>query len=208
MAQKSLVATEIRDGQRLINLLARQNFEITAAGWAKMSDDDYWYLYIASPEIDDKGRAFGFKSIQTILAQHREIDIDTSDINVIGSTEPFARGLMEVQDHHLGGSIKRCDGQPMAKTVIDQLVVYPRLPKAADLQGRPGMTPDEVTQRTKDLIRFKSWSESSTLFLHNGSKLDGRITGMTQDANAFKIELAIDANRNESIPVDEVLDIR
>ena len=67
MDTQTLVEDQIQAGQRFITLLVQNNFEVKVACWVKTSDEDDWFLYVASEEVDKKGLAEAYREAYKVL---------------------------------------------------------------------------------------------------------------------------------------------
>ena len=63
MAQDVLVREQIEGGQELIDQLAASGIEVTAAFWTKETEYGLWYLYIATPLVQEKGLQSAYGSV-------------------------------------------------------------------------------------------------------------------------------------------------
>src|SRR5262245_39407751 len=55
MDQGTLVEMQIDNGNRLLDQLVEEGVPVAAAAWLKESDDGQWFLYIATPLVDEGG---------------------------------------------------------------------------------------------------------------------------------------------------------
>ena len=67
MDQDAVVSEQTEDGKRLIEALASAGFEVRVAFWAKPTDEGKWFLYLASPFVDENGLAAAYDLIFDIL---------------------------------------------------------------------------------------------------------------------------------------------
>jgi len=69
-----LVDDQIQAGQRFITLLVQKNFEVIIACWVKTSEEDDWFLYIASGEVDRKGLAEAYREAYRVPRARHTLD--------------------------------------------------------------------------------------------------------------------------------------
>ncbi len=97
MDTQTLVDDRIQAGQRFITLLVRKNFEVIVACWVKTSEEDDWYLYIASGEVDRRGLAEAYREAYTVL---EELDIPwiaASQLKLVRSDDPIVVDIQETR---------------------------------------------------------------------------------------------------------------
>lgn len=93
MDQDTLVTEQIDGGRKLLARMADAGFPITAAFWAKTSDDDRWYLYVASPQVE----AVGSLPLYPIVRRART-SLDGEWASAREVIEPFTVKLVETAD--------------------------------------------------------------------------------------------------------------
>ena len=97
MDTQTLVDDRIQAGQRFITLLVQKNFEVIVACWVKTSEEDDWFLYIASGEVDRKGLAEAYREAYRVL---EELDIPwiaTSQLKLVRSDDPIVADVQETR---------------------------------------------------------------------------------------------------------------
>ena len=97
-----LVGEQIEDGQKLINQLVQDGFDLAAACWVRfrLTDESEWFFYIITGEVDRHGlRA-------AALAVHQAIHripppwgpwITVSELRLAGLNEPVAKEVLAFQ---------------------------------------------------------------------------------------------------------------
>jgi len=97
MDTQTLVDDQIQAGQRFITLLVQKNFEVIIACWVKTSEEDDWFLYIASGEVDRKGLAEAYREAYRVL---EELDIPwiaASQLKLVRSDDPMVADVQETR---------------------------------------------------------------------------------------------------------------
>ena|SRR5208337_825455 len=67
MDTELLVECQFDDGQRLVDQLIRDDFEISVAFWLKTSEEGLWHLYIASPFVDEERLGVAYRMVYASL---------------------------------------------------------------------------------------------------------------------------------------------
>ena len=97
MDTQTLVDDRIRAGQRFITLLVQKNFEVIVACWVKTSEEDDWYLYIASGEVDRKGLAEAYREAYRVLEELDVPWIAASQLKLVRSDDPIVADVQETR---------------------------------------------------------------------------------------------------------------
>jgi hypothetical protein len=122
-----LLESQIKEGQKLIDLLAENGIAVTAACWMKESDGGTWYLYLATPLVRKDGRRKpAYTRIDAVIdALPQPLDIDFFQIKVVGPSEPIAQAIREVQRRFVGKRGGWYDGGSLADVEIEGAYIYP-----------------------------------------------------------------------------------
>jgi hypothetical protein len=129
VAQATLVETEIREGQRLIDRLAREGAAVTAAAWVKESESGDWYLYLVTPLVTEGG---GKRPVyHRVNAVIRELSkegfgMDPYAKKVVGPHDPIARDLMAHRKGHPGGPPTSFRGSRLGDLAVEEAYIYPQ----------------------------------------------------------------------------------
>jgi len=140
MAQATLVEMQIKNGQCLIDRLAREGIAISAAGWVKESESGDWYLYVATPLVgEDRVTGPAYRRIHTVMRSSHEEDIwmDPLEIKLLAPHDPIARA-MTYRDGRPRGVPTRLGPARLGELVIDEAYIYPptgNLEAAAEKAG-------------------------------------------------------------------------
>jgi hypothetical protein len=125
VGQTTLVESQIDDGLNLIEQLARDGFEVSAAGWVKQYEAD-WFLYIVSPVVDADGIAKAYRRVQTALRGMPEpFWVDPFDVKLIGPGDRLARAMVDVQSRYPGKTPIRTGGR-LGDSFIEEAYLYPK----------------------------------------------------------------------------------
>ena len=128
MDQATLVEIHKEGGQRLIERLAEEGIEVTAAAWLKASDDDRYYLNIATP-IAEEGADLrpAYRRIHAVIRATPELSwIGAGIINVVSPESPIALGINEINGQFPRPAGFEFGAARFGKTNIERAYIYPR----------------------------------------------------------------------------------
>jgi hypothetical protein len=128
MAATSLGENLFDDGQKLVEELPRQGFEVTAAFWIKAAEDDQWYFYTVSPAVENEGLAQAYRRLHTLIRQMPPpFWIDPLEVKLIGPDDPIARDVLAVLGRAPGpkGSPIRWGGKRLGNVNLEGAYLYP-----------------------------------------------------------------------------------
>jgi hypothetical protein len=90
MAQDVLVREQIDGGRELLDRLAADGIEVTAAFWAKETESGRWYLFIASPVVDEQGIREAYGIVGTAARNLPSQWIDPMEVKLLRSDDVMA----------------------------------------------------------------------------------------------------------------------
>lgn len=126
MAEELLVDSRIDDGQRLIDQLLADGFEITGAFWAK-EDEGRWSLYFASPAFNDKKPGESFPAVYDSLSKVPGSTIELGlDIRLVNDRNPIAQDAIKIAGHPSPKDPIRYRGTRLGTLPIEDAYIYPR----------------------------------------------------------------------------------
>ena len=128
MAQATLVETQMKDGQRLLDRLRQEGIAVTAAGWVKESDSGDWYLYLATPLVGEDDVAT--PAYRRVLAVIREMEkegfeMDPFEIKAIGPHDPIAKALTAQRDGRRARTPTWFGGSRLGELAVEAAYIYP-----------------------------------------------------------------------------------
>src|SRR5687767_12085926 len=94
MDQNALVNAEYEGGKRLIAALPAHGFEVRIAFWAKPTEAGQWYLYLASPFVDEKGPTAAYRLVNDVLRQLPDVWIEWRDVKVVGIEDSITESIL------------------------------------------------------------------------------------------------------------------
>ena len=96
MDTETLVEFQIDAGQRLLVQLLRDGFRVKTSFWAKTAEEGIWFLYVASPIVEEKGLAGAYRDLQSSLQRLQGIPLSLSEIKLIGQSNPMTSSTVTV----------------------------------------------------------------------------------------------------------------
>jgi hypothetical protein len=96
MDKDAVVSEQTERGKRFIEELATNGFDVQIAFWAKPTEEGKWFLYLASPMVDDNGSAAAYRLVNDILRKTPDVWIDPFEIRVIGLNDSLTEAALAV----------------------------------------------------------------------------------------------------------------
>ena len=103
MDTETLVEFQIDAGQRLLVQLLRDGFRVETSFWAKTVEEGIWFLYVASPIVEEKGLASAYRALQSSLQRLQGIPLSLSEIKLIGRDNPMTQDVLAILGQHFRG---------------------------------------------------------------------------------------------------------
>jgi hypothetical protein len=125
MDTELLVEGQIDDGQRLIEQLVRDGFEVSAAFWVKTSEEGLWHLYIASPSVGAEKLGESYRKVYASLNKVSDSWVSPSDIKLVNDMNPIAQDAIEVRDRQPAKIPTRYHGKRLGSLPINEAYIYP-----------------------------------------------------------------------------------
>jgi hypothetical protein len=137
MDQDTVVMGQIDGGKSLIESLRDVGFDVRTAFWARPTDDEKWFLYLASPVVDAKGLQAAYGVVHRVIRQKPELWIDPFEVRVLGENDTLAVAAREVikprmalgpfavpnPKPHVG--MTRFNGSSLGGVSVDGVYIYP-----------------------------------------------------------------------------------
>ena len=96
MDQNTVVNEQIESGKQLIDKLNDDRFEVQVAFWTRLTDEEKWYLYLASPFVDENGPTVAYRRVFDVMRTMSDLWIDPFDVRVIGVNDSLTQGALSV----------------------------------------------------------------------------------------------------------------
>jgi hypothetical protein len=122
MDNQTLVDEQKNEGDQFLQRLREVKFEVAVGFWALTTDEERWFLYIASPEIDRQGLAAAFSLVNIELGRLDSHWIQRSDIRLISSTDPIA---VEAINYGRDRFPTNFGGRKLGSLIIERAYIYP-----------------------------------------------------------------------------------
>ena len=140
MDQAILVIYRLGDGQKLIERLVRNRFEIMAAFWLYTNDNDKWRLMLVSRTVDTEGPRASYGAVQRAFDELPDLQMDrTFDVTVLSPRKPLARGVLEYLKRDPSKGPKRVEQTLLGRVCVESVYIYPPelylLPEPAAQEG-------------------------------------------------------------------------
>jgi hypothetical protein len=110
---------------------------------AKPTDEEKWFLYLASPMVDDKGPAAAYRLVHSIMRRTPDLWIEPLEIRVIGMNDSLTEAALEAIKPKVPNSpyaIKNpkpypgmtvLRGETLGGLSVDGAYIYPPLQQSA-----------------------------------------------------------------------------
>ena len=126
MDSDELVEFQVDAGRRIIAQLVRDRFDTIAAFWVKTAEDGSWFLYFATPIVEQQGLAFAYSVLQTSLQRLPGIPLSLSEIKLVGADNPITKDVLTILDRNPGRLATRYGGKKLGGMTIESAYIYPR----------------------------------------------------------------------------------
>lgn len=131
MDQDAVVTDQAECGRRLLEALAVAGFEIRIAFWAKPTEDGKWFLYLASPFVDQHGPAAGYRLVFDIMRRSAGLEIAPLEVKVIGVNDSLATAALAAAGPKAASGMTRFAGTALGGLDVDDAFIYPPSTPAA-----------------------------------------------------------------------------
>jgi hypothetical protein len=91
-----MVTEKLDSGKRLLEALRSVSFHVHTAFWANPTEEGKWFLYLASPVVDEQGPAAAYRTVYRVIRQMPDLWIDPFEVRVVGPNDPMAEAVREV----------------------------------------------------------------------------------------------------------------
>lgn len=96
MDQDTVVSERTESGKRLIEALVAAGLEVRVAFWAKPTDEEKWFLYLAIPIVDKEGPTAAYRQVLSVVRKVPELWIDPSEVRVVGLNDSLTEAALEL----------------------------------------------------------------------------------------------------------------
>lgn len=125
MDQGPLVAEQIDAGALLARDFDRYK-PVRAAFWLKQNEDSFWYLYIASDQIDGSNVDLAYGEVIRLVGEMNNPNFDPFRVKVIRADDPIAQSVLEIQAAYPAAKVAiRRNHVWVGRMLADELYIYP-----------------------------------------------------------------------------------
>jgi hypothetical protein len=96
MDQGPLVGEELNAGARFLAEFNKR-VPVQAAFWLKLRDEPYWYLHVASDQINDSNTRKMYGEVNRVATEMQDPWFDQMRVKLVGTDDEFARAVMDLQ---------------------------------------------------------------------------------------------------------------
>ena len=125
MDRTTLVTEQRDDGQRLLDELIRNGFDVQAAAWIKASDDSRWSFFIASQAVDDKGFFQAYRDVQRIIRGTSNLSVGPFDVKLLSASHPLVADVQRIYQRFPAPLQTQFGGSELGKMSIEDALIYP-----------------------------------------------------------------------------------
>jgi hypothetical protein len=125
MDQRPLVDPQIDDGFKLARGLAGEGLDVTAAFWARSSEEGEWALYVASKVFDDGGTPVAYRTIVEALRRLEDPWVSISEIKAIGERSPITQEVLGIMRRRPGPMALRSRSRALRDLGIEEVYIDP-----------------------------------------------------------------------------------
>ncbi|GAC1469050.1 MAG: hypothetical protein NVSMB9_12370 [Isosphaeraceae bacterium] len=172
MDQVSLVQDRIGDGRRFVERFAADGNPVDAAFWVKASEEDSWFLYVATDLVDREGPAAAYRAVHASLDKLGDKCLSSSEIKIVRPSNPLALGVKAIMGRKGGRSAPRFDGRILGQVAVDQTYIYPSH-VFTFTQTNPMTTEDIGQEILRIMTRGTGSLKPSRVVLKDGTSFNG-----------------------------------
>jgi hypothetical protein len=133
MDQDTLVEMLKDDGQRLIDRLIEEGVGVSGACWLKEAENGLWFLYIATPLVDEGGATLAaYRRVNAVQRNLQQpLSLDPLLIRLVGPDSPVSQAVQEVHRRYPGRTPTHVGGTRFGGVSVEGVYVYPPSPAVA-----------------------------------------------------------------------------
>ncbi len=195
MDQELLVDQRVEDGEKLVTLLVRDGFNVTAAFWGNAVDTYFWYLYLANDGVDATNFGEYFRRLYDSWGKIPDTSVAISELKLLNTTDPIVRDAIQIRDRRPGRLAIRAENRTLGSHKFKELYIYPKL---------GDMTRTEVMQTVAELI---SRGQPSTVTLANGGTFEGVPCGIRNSGGIVQLDFVDTVGATRTLSADQVLSL-
>lgn len=129
MDQTTLVAEQIEDARKLIDRLRDDDFPVKAAGWLQESGSGWWYLYLASPVVDEEGITKAYRRLVSVIqGMPAPFSIGPLEVKLVEADSHLVKDVTDLHRQHRGRSFIRHGGPRLGDVSINGAYIFGPIP--------------------------------------------------------------------------------
>ena len=126
MDQGPMVIEEIDAAARFLGEFEKR-IPVMAAFWLKASEDDSWYLYVASDEFNDKKLDVGYREVVRLAGEMRDPNFDQFRVKLISPDDPLAKAVLDLLRCFPGRIARPIHRRNLGGVSVNEVYIYPTL---------------------------------------------------------------------------------
>ena len=172
MDQSTLVEDRIDDGRRFVERFAADGNPVHAAFWVETAEERIWFLYVVTDLVDRVGPAIAYRAVNSSLQKLGELWLSSSEIKVVGPSNPVARDVLAIMARYPGRLSTRFGGKTLGSMAVEQTYIYP--PQIFTLAHADPMTAEDIGRELLRLMnRGPGILQPSRVTLKDGATFNG-----------------------------------
>jgi hypothetical protein len=209
MDQITLVDNLIVAGHQFLGDLVQNQFDVAAAAWIKASDEDSWYLYIATKEVDAKGTTAAYRTLHEKMQRMPPPVIPFFEIKLIGADNPIAQEIVEFYRRQPAPWLVHHRSYRLGNLSIEDAYVYPPPSTEGEHGNGTAVSVDEVRRKVFERLSSNGTPHPTEVTLRDGSHFRGAPFGVEIIEGAMNVKFAVEgATLPRIIKVTEISGIQ
>jgi len=124
MGKESLVNEQRDAGQEFVRDFT-EYVPVAAAFWINPADSEDWFLYVASPKINDGNLDVAYGEVLRRVGTNKNQWLDAFQIKLVNSADPVAAEVIRIRDRYALKTATHYNGSSIAGMAIGGAFIYP-----------------------------------------------------------------------------------
>ena len=124
MDQDVLVRDEIEAGAELVRRF-NERTPLSAAFWAKASDEGTWFLFLASDQFEASVRGEAYGEVTRLAREMNHPSFDPFHIKLIGTSNPLAKATLDIYRRYASILPTRLGPHYLGNEMMEGVYIYP-----------------------------------------------------------------------------------
>jgi hypothetical protein len=143
MDTELLVEPRLEDGEKLVNQLELDGFEVRVAFWVRTSEEGLWHLYIASPAVTHEKLGEAYRAVYASLSKVPAPTVSLSEIKLVSPDNPIVRDVLDIPLRYSPDRLATSSHKAtLGSMAVEEVYVYP--PTLAAREARAGRRQTKV----------------------------------------------------------------